>query len=96
MTDTMLQLIINKIIYSAKEKKQLEITYQYLDNKIRRHGYIQPIKWLVGRKGFHILAWDTREDGWRRFAIKNIQEIKVTNEDWVRTDLKEEITDIPH
>lgn len=93
------ELNIQYLVFAAKMSKQVEIQYKYLDGtglEERRYGSIQPIKWLVGRNGTHILAWDTEANNWRRFAVVNIERVFVTDVDWTNTDLKESISTLPH
>lgn len=92
------ELNIQYLHFGAKMGKQVEIMYKYLDAgefKQRRYGSIQPIKWLYGRKGVHILAWDTEADNWRRFAISHIERVVITDIDWTNKELQETLTATP-
>lgn len=91
------ELNIQYLHFGAKMGKQVEILYKYLDQgeiRGRRFGSIQPIKWLHGRNGVHILCWDTEEDNWRRFAISNIERVVITDIDWTNNELQETLTTI--
>ena len=92
-------LVIQYLVFGAKMNKLVEIEYKYLDNgeaKQKRYGAIQPIKWLEGRKGIHILAWDTVINDWRRFAVENIVHVYITDEDWTNQTLTEKISHLSH
>jgi predicted DNA-binding transcriptional regulator YafY len=92
-------LTIQYLVFGAKMGKLVEIEYKYLDDgdyKFKRYGFIQPIKWLEGRKGIHILAWDAKEHNWRRFAVENIERVHVTDEDWVNKTLTEQVSHFAH
>lgn len=70
---------------SAYYKVIIRIRYRHLDNqkgKKDRYAYIQPIDWSFGRNGLHILAWDVQKENWRRFAVKNILEVTLTDIEW--------------
>lgn len=90
-------LVIQYLLFGAKMEKQVEIQYEYLDKTKgdQRFGSIQPVKWLTGRKGTHILAWDTAANQYRRFALENIKRVFVTDIDWANKDLVCSISDIP-
>lgn len=89
------ELNLQYLIFGAQMKKQVEILYRYLDNGellSRRYGAIQPIKWVNGRKGVHVLAWDTGKNNWRRFAVENIERVLITDMDWTNNELEQTIT----
>lgn len=93
------ELNVQYLVFGAKMRKQVEIQYKYLDGgefRQRRYGAIQPIKWLIGRKGTHILAWDTEAENWRRFAIENIERVFVTDVQWTNEEIAETLTVLPH
>lgn len=99
MTMNRFDLNIQYLIFGAKMGKLVEIDYRYIDKNTvftHRFGSIQPIKWLEGREGLHILAWDSDVDNWRRFAVNNIEQVCVTDSDWTNTELKETLSTIPH
>lgn len=93
------ELNIQYLVFGAKMQKQVEIQYKYLykgELASRRFGMIQPIKWLTGEKGVHILAWDVEADMWRRFAVQNIERVFVTDIEWANKELQETVSLLPH
>jgi predicted DNA-binding transcriptional regulator YafY len=76
------------LMLGAIMRKVVEIEYRYLDMPSKRIGGIQPIKWLHGRNGLHILTWDVEANQWRRFAVSNIERVTLTDTDWIKQDLQ--------
>jgi predicted DNA-binding transcriptional regulator YafY len=81
---TQFELTVMYLLLGAKLQRQVEIIYMYLDKPQKRYGSVQPIKWCQGRKGLHILTWDTEKEEYRRFAVENIQRVNLTDKEWVK------------
>lgn len=80
-----IQLVKEYIKLGAKFQRLVKIRYQYLDKSFQRterEAYVQPVDWLIGRKGIHILGWDLVRNDWRRFALENIIEVSLTDMKW--------------
>lgn len=92
-------LNVQYLVFGAQMRKQVEIIYKYLDGgefMQKRFGSVQPIKWVHGgRKGIHILTWDTEQENWRRFAVANIERVVITDIDWTNKELTQTITTTP-
>lgn len=76
------ELVREYLILGNRYQTVVKIRYQYLDKRMshtERVGYIQPLQFLNGRKGLHVLAWDVEEDNYRRFAVANILEVSLTD-----------------
>lgn len=80
------KMITEYLMLGAIMKKVIEIDY-IQENKRKRVGGIQPIKWLEGREGLQILTWDTDSNDWRRFEVSKIIRVTITDMEWRNTEV---------
>lgn len=78
-------------IEQAKQGRQIiSFMYKHLsDGELRPHwrdSRVLPLTWRHGKKGTHILGWDIDANNWRRFALINMNEVQLTEEEWMETD----------
>lgn len=79
------QLKKDYLTLGNRYKTLVKIRYQYLKKTFghtEREGYIQPLEFIFGEQGLHILAWDVERQDFRRFAVANIMEISLTDIQW--------------
>jgi predicted DNA-binding transcriptional regulator YafY len=85
MTNTHEQLKKDYLTLGNRYKTLVKIRYQYLKKtfgRVEREGYIQPLEFMIGEKGLHVLAWDVERQDYRRFAVANIMEVSLTDMQW--------------
>ena len=75
-----MNLIIDTIQQSAREKKILKIIYRGKDGSSEGWRYIEPYSFSHNDGENGLFAWDISKAGIRRFIIDRIEDIQITDE----------------